>query len=82
MDHYVESLADIRRRGLYAALRDTSGPYVEAVWQNFSSDKATVTEDVLSGKLLGQACGAVRRWLGYSPKPPGEATPDERPGKV
>jgi hypothetical protein len=82
VDHYVESLADIRRRGLYAALRATSGPYIEAVWCNFSGDKATITEDVLGGKLLGKARGAVRKWLGHAPKPPNaeprdEATPDK-----
>ena len=82
LTHYVESLADIRRRGLYAALRETSGPYVEAVWQNFSSEKATITEDLLSGKLLGKARGAVRKWLGYDseprdPTPPGAVRPDD-----
>ncbi len=58
LDHYRESLSDIRRRGLYGVLRDSSGPYIEAVWQNFSSDKPTITEDLLSGKLLGKARGA------------------------
>lgn len=76
LTHYVESLADIRRRGLYAALRETSGPYVEAVWQNFSSEKMTITEDVFSGKLLSKAHGAVRKWLGYDCEPRDPAPPD------
>jgi hypothetical protein len=45
-------------------LAESSGPYIEAVWQNFSSDRRTVTEDIVNGKLIGQAYGAVRRWLG------------------
>jgi hypothetical protein len=64
MDHYESALAEIQKRGLYATLRETSGPYVDAVWNNFSTDKVTVTEDLLSGKLIGQGWSAVRRWLG------------------
>jgi hypothetical protein len=64
IDHYESALAEIQERGLYATLRETSGPYVDAVWNNFSTDKATVTEDLLSGKLIGQGWSAVRRWLG------------------
>ena len=56
---------EIRRRGLYAALAGTCEPYLEAVWHNFSSDKATVTEDVLTGRLPRRAwhklCGLFRR---------------------
>jgi len=64
IDHYGEALTDIREKGIYVSLSETSRPYIEAVWWNFSSEKSTVTEDVLSGKLIGQAYGAVRRWLG------------------
>ena len=64
VDHYTDALADINEKGIYGSLAESSRPYVDAVWQNFSTDKATVTEDLLSGKLLGQAWGATRRWLG------------------
>ena len=64
VDHYRTALTDIHMRGIYASLAESSGPYIEAVWQNFSSDKPTVTEDIVNGKLIGQAYGAVRRWLG------------------
>jgi hypothetical protein len=67
IDHYRTALADIRERGIYASLARTSKPYIRAVWENFSTDKSTITEDVLSGKLIGQAWGAVRRWLGGKP---------------
>ncbi len=66
IDHYEQALAEIRERGLYQVVRDTSAPYAEAVWRNFSSDKGTVTEDLLSGKLIGQGWNAVRRWFGAS----------------
>ena len=64
IDHYESALAEIQRAGLYSTLRETSEPYVDAVWNNFSTDKATVTEDLLSGKLIGQGWMHVRRWLG------------------
>ena len=73
IDHYEQALTDIRNRGLYATLRDTSAPYVEAMWQNFSSEKTTITEELLSGKLLGQGWNAVRKWLGATaPSKPNE----------
>ena len=64
IDHYGDALHDIRQKGIYASLAETSRPYIDAVWLNFSTEKTTVTEDVLSGKLIGQAWGAARRWLG------------------
>ncbi|MHC4176520.1 MAG: hypothetical protein ACYSWU_03385 [Planctomycetota bacterium] len=64
IDHYGDALQDIRQRGIYASLAESSRPYIDAVWQNFSTEKTTVTEDILSGKLIGQAWGAARRWLG------------------
>ncbi len=64
VDYYVAGLNDIRRKGIYTSLAETSQPYVDAVWMNFSTDKTTITEDLLSGKLIGQASMATRRWLG------------------
>jgi hypothetical protein len=64
VNHYTRALDDIRRKGIYASLAESSKPYVEAVWMNFSTEKTTLTEDLLSGKLIGQAWGATRRWLG------------------
>lgn len=57
--HYAAALADIRRKGLYPTLQEVSGPYVRAVWDNFSQRRATVTEDVLSGSLPRR----MYRWL-------------------
>jgi hypothetical protein len=64
MDHYEQAVIEIRGKGLYATLAETSGPYIEAVWRNFASDRSTITEDLASGKLAGQVWGAVCRWLG------------------
>jgi hypothetical protein len=61
IDHYQDALQDIRTRGLYA---ESSGPYIAAVWQNFSTERPTITEDLLCGKLVGQAWGKVRGWFG------------------
>ena len=64
LTHYSTALGEIRERGLYATLSTAAQPYIEAVWFNFSSDRATLTEDLLSGKMIGQAWSAVRRWVG------------------
>lgn len=64
LDHYSQALLEIRQRGLYQSLAETSQPYIAAVWENFQTDRSTVTQDVLSGKLLGSGWRAVRKWLG------------------
>ncbi len=51
INHYTASLRTIRDKGLFESLRESSGPYIEAVWNNFSQDKATWTEDLLTGKF-------------------------------
>ena len=66
IDHYRTALNDIEEKGYYATLSETSQPYVDAVWTNFSTDRSTITEDLLSGKLVGQATKAMGRWLGMS----------------
>ncbi len=66
IDHYRTALTDIEQKGYYATLAETSQPYIDAVWTNFSTDKTTITEDLLSGKLVGQASKAVGRWLGMT----------------
>ena len=72
IDHYALALAEVREQGLYATLAKTSEPYIEAVWQNFASDKVTITEDLVTGKLIGRAWSTVRRWFGGAdvPNPP------------
>jgi hypothetical protein len=60
LDHYRQGLDEIGRKGLYATLAESSGPYIEAVWANFSQSKSTLTEDLLSGKLLSKGWNLVR----------------------
>ncbi|MEE8450679.1 MAG: hypothetical protein V3R99_02160 [Thermoguttaceae bacterium] len=69
IDHYSSALADIREKGLYASLQESAEPYIDAVWTNFSSDKDTITEDVLSGRLICKAWGKVRGWVGKKKEP-------------
>lgn len=70
LDYYSQALTEIRAKGLYRSLAETSQPYIEAVWENFQPNRSTLTEDVVSGKLLGGTWRAVRKWLGKeSPAP-------------
>jgi hypothetical protein len=64
IDHYRQALTEIHTKGYYATIAEASGPYIEAVWENFSTTKSTITEDLLSGKLIGQATRGVKKWLG------------------
>ncbi|MGI9429640.1 MAG: hypothetical protein ACR2NM_13340 [Bythopirellula sp.] len=66
IDHYRIALGDIHEHGYYATLAEKSGPYVDAVWKNFSTDNPTITEDLLSGRLVNKATETVGRWLGVS----------------
>ncbi len=68
LDHYWNGLGEINERGFYSVLSDCSKPYIDAMWLNFSSDKETITEDVLSGKLLSRTWNSVSTWL---MEPPG-----------
>jgi hypothetical protein len=76
--HYSEAVGRIRAVGIYQSLSETSGPYLSAVWENFSPKNSTVTQDLLSGKLIGTAWSTVRRWCG---KPASEepASPESPP---
>ena len=72
--HYVESLSTIREQGFYNTLRETAEPYIDAVWSNFSLDRDTWTESLLSGRAIGQGFNAVAGWFGGGENNPGEAT--------
>jgi hypothetical protein len=52
-----QALRDIRQKGIYASLAETSRPYIDAVWLDFSTERTMLTEDVVSGKLICQAWG-------------------------
>ena len=64
LDHYRTVLKDIRENGFYPTLAESSRPYAEALWLNFSADRATVTERFLTGGGAERVLGKARRWLG------------------
>jgi len=63
IDHYTSALADIQKKGIYGSLAESSQPYLAAVWTNFSTEKETITEDVVTGRMLGRAWRASCDWL-------------------
>ncbi len=52
IDHYWTGLRAIEKEGLVSTLSKSSEPYLEAVWSNYSIDRKTWTEQLLSGELL------------------------------
>ena len=66
----MSSLETVRERGFYEVVRESSGPYVGAVWNNFASDKETWTEQLVNGKLLNKATTLVGSLIGGKIKTP------------
>jgi hypothetical protein len=66
VDHYRTALTDLHTRGYYPTLADVSQPYIAAVWENFSTERSTITQDLLSGKLVGEAARTVGKWFGVT----------------
>lgn len=64
LQHYASALGDIRAKGIYGSLAASSKPYVAAVWRNFAGDRPTLTEDVVTGRLLGRAWRRLKSWGG------------------
>ena len=62
-DHYRTAIGTIATEGIYSVLAESSRPYLDAVWFNFSSDRTTITEDLISGKLFNQAIDSVTGWF-------------------
>ena len=67
--HYAESLRTTRERGFYQTLRESSAPYVAAVWKNFASDRQTWTEQLVTGQALAKGWQAVSGWFGRNKQP-------------
>lgn len=78
LDHYRTAAQELRRDGLHATLAKTAAPYIDAVWQNFSTQKSTVTENLLSGRLAKDAWQQLRGWW-QSPSPKGQVRPGDTP---
>ena len=62
LDHYRQGLNQIQEEGLYSMLAKTSEPYINAVWFNFSTDRPTLTEDIVSGKMAGRVWAEFQQW--------------------
>ena len=69
LDHYRQGLEEISKRGIYSVLAESSQPYIEAVWFNFSTDRPTVTEDVVSGRLANRMWQGMRGWMSVKSDP-------------
>ncbi|MDE0223678.1 MAG: hypothetical protein OXP28_00915 [Gammaproteobacteria bacterium] len=63
LDHYRSVLANIDEQGLYPTVAASGKPYAEALWQNFATDRETITEKLLTGGAAERALGKARRWL-------------------
>ena len=61
-DHYRQGLNEIGQRGIYTIVAEHSQPYLDAVWFNFAADRPTLTEDIVSGKLLGKMVQGISGW--------------------
>jgi len=62
LDHYRQGLNQIQDEGLYSMLAKTSEPYINAVWFNFSTDRPTLTEDIVSGKMASRVWAEFQQW--------------------
>ena len=63
-DHYWQGLQRINDEGIWQIFATSSQPYIEAVWMNFSADKETITEDIVSGRFLSRTWIGFADWLG------------------
>ncbi len=52
VQHYWEGLRTIERDGLVAVLSNTSQPYLDAIWTNFSMDQKTWSEKLFDAELI------------------------------
>ncbi|MEZ6086599.1 MAG: hypothetical protein R3C05_00915 [Pirellulaceae bacterium] len=62
LGHYADALTEIQTRGLWTTLSEASKPYLAAIWHNFDYKKSTITQDLLNGKIVGDAWLGISRW--------------------
>ena len=70
-DHYRQGINQIYQKGLFVMIGESSEPYFDAVWYNFSAERPTITEDVLSGRMVERIWSGMTGWFSTDP-----ATPD------
>lgn len=64
LQHYWNGLDEISERGIYTIISESSQPYIAAIWHNFDSDRETVTEDIVSGKIAGKVWSGIKGLFG------------------
>jgi hypothetical protein len=72
IDHYRQSLTEIRDKGFYEMVRKSYEPYVTAVWNNFSAERKTWTETLLDPAAISRTLGKLFQFL--APDKPPEGT--------
>ena len=65
-DHYWQGAEKIGRAGIYSVAAESGKPYLDALWYNFASDRPTLTEDIVSGKMIGNVWAGLSEW--FAPK--------------
>ena len=63
-DHYWQGAAKIGGEDIYSVAAESGQPYLDALWYNFSSDRPTLTEDIVSGKMIGNVWNGLSEWFG------------------
>ena len=76
IDHYSEGLQEIHQKGIYAALAESSAPYIDAVWLNFSDERQTITEDVVTGRFFNKCWQWLKSCFRRTNKP---SKPEHKP---
>ena len=61
-EHYWQGLREMGQRGIYEIVAESSQPYIEAVWYNFSSEAPTITEELVSGRMAGRVWSGFCDW--------------------
>ena len=61
-NHYRQGLGKIEEEGVYGVLAESSKPYLDALWYNFSYQRPTITEDVVSGKMISRIWAWISQW--------------------
>jgi hypothetical protein len=59
LGHYLDAGTVYRDRGFYASLQEDSEPSIKAMWNNFSPERATWTEELMSGRAIGKLLGKI-----------------------
>ncbi|MDA0832356.1 MAG: hypothetical protein O3A29_03665 [Planctomycetota bacterium] len=73
--HYFEAVQTIHKKGFYSSLSESYQPYLEGVWNNFSSQKLTWTEQLIRGHWIKSITSLFRRKAKVAPVLPAEPPP-------